>query len=447
MIVVGAGEVGSFVAESLSREQHDVAVIDTNRRNIKELQSHIDAQCILGSGSNPDVLAAAGLEKADLVVAVTNHDETNLIVSALANDAGISRTIIRIEQASLRGKSARRLRKKLGVAHIIDPDYETAKEILELIEFPGASEITQMAGGEVIVVGAVLPEDAPLTGVTLSELAAQYEPEWDFLVGAITRDGETIIPRGNQMLLADDHIWVLSRRRARKELLQLMGLSRGIPHDIVLLGGGYIAETVARGLADRGATRVTIVDRDADRALELAENLDKALVLQNEITDPELLQSETIEHADIVVAAAGEDDANVLACIAAKSAGVPEAIAVIHRLELLPLLHEVGIDVALSPRTATANAVMRYVRGEGISSIETFLEGTAEVIELEVENGSAADGAIVADLSIPKHALLGAIVREGHATIARGHSTLRAHDHVVTFALPHAIPAIRSIFR
>lgn len=446
VIVVGAGEVGTFVAESLSKENHDVAVVDIDRENIRKLQSQLDAHIVYGSGANPKVLEAAGIEHAEMVVAVTNSDETNLLVSGVADDAGVATKVIRLEDKDLRSKSARKLRSKMGVSHVIDPDFETGEEVLELIEFPGTSEVAVMAGGEVIVVGAVLPEDAELAGVTLQELAARYEPEWEFLVGAISREGETIIPRGNHALEAYDHVWILCRRRARKELFKLMGLKRPIPREIVLLGGGSIAETVASGLADRGATRVTVVERDPERALELAEELDKAMILQGEIADPEFLDGPTVENADMVIASTGEDDANVLACIAAKQAGCDEAIAVIHRLELLPVLHSVGIDVALSPRTAMASAVMRYVRGGGFSSIQTFLEGDLEVLELEVDKGSRADGEMVAELRLPKEVLIGAIVRDGRASIARGRSEFRARDKVIAFARPDAVAKLKDIF-
>ncbi len=447
IIVVGAGEVGSYVADSLSREGHDMAVVEQDRHRLRDLQSSLDALALYGSGTSPRILRHAGVEKADLLVAVTNNDEVNLISSLLAKQFGVAKTIVRLQSSDLRSRSAKQLRRALGVDVVIDPDRETADAIFELLEFPGASEVAQMAEGEVIVIGVRLPAHAPLVGLTLEELGQRYEPEWGFLIGAISRENETIIPRGNHHLEANDHIWVVCQKRSRKELMRVLGLNRPIPKDVVLLGGGHTAEVVAERLGKRGS-RIVLVERDEERCTVLAERLDSALVLQGQITDPDILKDERVEQAGAIVALTGEDDANILACIAAKSAGVPETIAVVHRLELLPIVHQVGIDVALSPRTATANAVLRFVRGGGIASkVETFLEGEVEILELETEKGSFADGKSISNLELPKNVLVGAIVRDGNAQIARGRSVVRARDRVILFGMPESIETVKRIFR
>jgi trk system potassium uptake protein TrkA len=212
----------------------------------------------------------------------------------------------------------------------------------------------------------------------------------------------------------------------------------------MLLGGGHTAELVAGQLATRGAD-VVIVERDVARARELADRLPRVTVLEGEITDAEALAEADVGAFDAVAALTGEDDANILACLFAKASGASETIAVVHRLSLLPLLNEVGIDAALSPRTATANGVLRFVRG-GVAAVATFLEGEAEVLELAVQEGSPADGAAVAELRLPKEVLIGAVVRDGNAHIARGRSVLRERDHVVVFAMPHVVDDVRRVF-
>jgi trk system potassium uptake protein TrkA len=332
----------------------------------------------------------------------------------------------------------------MGVDLIIDPDYETAQEILELLEYPGASEIAEMAGGEVVVIGARLPADAPIVGRSLGEIAKEYEPEWDFLFGVITRGEQTIIPRGNVRLLADDLVRVLCKRRARRQLMNLLGLARRAPRRIMLLGGGRTAEIVAKTLDERGS-EVVIVERDIERANELASRLDSSLVLQGEITDADLLGEADVGSFDAVLALTGEDDANILACLYSKLEGAKETIAVVHRLSLLNLLAEAGIDVALSPRTASANGVLRFVRGD-VSAVATFLQGEVEVLEIEVKEASPADGALVAELRLPKDVLVGAIVRDGKAQIARGRSELRDRDHIVLFSMPGSVSDVRRVF-
>jgi trk system potassium uptake protein TrkA len=351
---------------------------------------------------------------------------------------------VRIESPELRAREARELARTVAADLVIDPDEEAARDLLELLEYPGASEVEVLAGGEVIVLGARLQPGAPLVGRTLLEIGKQYEPEWEFLFGAISRGGETIIPRGNQRLEANDLLRVLCRRQARRQLAVLLGLDRRAPKRVMLLGGGHTAELVAGQLATRGAD-VVIVERDVARARELADRLPRVTVLEGEITDAEALAEADVGAFDAVAALTGEDDANILACLFAKASGASETIAVVHRLSLLPLLNEVGIDAALSPRTATANGVLRFVRG-GVAAVATFLEGEAEVLELAVQEGSPADGAAVAELRLPKEVLIGAVVRDGNAHIARGRSVLRERDHVVVFAMPHVVDDVRRVF-
>ncbi|MDH3707210.1 MAG: Trk system potassium transporter TrkA [Acidimicrobiia bacterium] len=444
IIVVGAGEVGSHVADRLSREGHDVVIVEANDVRRRQLEEQLDVLVIGGSGTHPSTLREAGLSRAELLVAATTNDEANLVASMLAKQAGVANTIIRIEAPQLRAKDAEELRIASGADLVIDPDEETALEVLDLIQYPGASEVAVMANGEVIVVGARLPADAPLVGKQLSEIAAEFEPEWEFLVGAITRDHETIIPRSEHRLEANDLLRVICRRKSRKLTSELLGIDRSAARRILLLGGGRTAEILAEHLIQQGA-QVTIIERDLERARNLAERLDHVLVLEGDITDSSLLDEADVREAEVVVALTGEDDANILACVYAKSVGAGETIAVAHRLELLTLLEEVGIDVALSPRTASANGVLRFVRGD-VTAVTTFLQGDAEVIEIPVKEGSEADGSCISDLALPKEVLVGAIVRDGKATIARGRSVLRARDHLVMVAMPHAIDDATRLF-
>ncbi|MEX2539922.1 MAG: Trk system potassium transporter TrkA [Actinomycetota bacterium] len=445
VVVLGAGEVGVHVCDRLSREGHDVALVDRDATRIAEAEDRLDVQTVVGRGTSPSVLEQAGIGRADLFVAVSNDDEANLVAALIAKQADVDSTIVRLQSDALRGAESSRLRKAMGVDHVIDPDLETAQEIYELLRVPGASEIFPMVGGEIMLIGARLPAEAPMAGQTLLELAHAYEPHWDFLIGSITRGGKTSIARQDMRLEPDDHLRMICNLRGRKQLMSLLNLETRTPRRVMLLGGGHTARTLAQRLQDAGAF-ITIVERKAARARELAERLEHCVVLEGEITDPDLLTEEEIGRQDVVIALTGEDDANILACLFAKAAGATETIAVVHRLALLPLVHEAGIDVAISPRTAIANAVLRVVRGGDISSITTFLEGEAEIFELLVKEGSVADGAVVSELPLPKDVLVGAVVRDGNAEIARGRTKLHERDRVIAFAMPQASSVLRRIF-
>ena len=443
VVVVGAGEVGSYVADRLSREGHDVAIVDVDAAKLGRLDEAFDVLTVCGSGTHPKVLREAGIQNARLLVAVTANDEANLIASLLAKSFGVPQTIVRIEAADLRSKDAARVREASGADLFIDPDAETAAEVLELLDFPGADEVAHMVGGEVIVVGALLRPEAPLVGRTLGEVAEEFEPDWDFMVAAIGRGDQTIIPRRDHRLEAGDHVRVVAKRDAGKLVAELLGLARAVPKRIMLLGGGRTAELLAPSLTSRGV-HVVVVERNPQRARELAERLENCLVLEGDITDDDLLEEADVGRFEMVVALTGEDDANILACLFAKANGTDETVAVLHRLALLSLLSGAGVDVALSPRTATANGVLRFVRG-GVAAVATFLHGEAEILELEVAENSTADGALVHELDLPKNALIAAFVRDGNAQIGRGRSRLRARDHVVVVAMPSAVDEVHGV--
>ncbi len=443
VIVVGAGEVGSYVAARLSHERHNVSVVDIDANRLRQVAADLDVLTVEGSGTHPSVLSDAGIDDCDLVVSVTSKDEVNLVASLVAKQKGVPSTVVRIEAEELRSRGSAELRQAFGADLVIDPDHETAERILDLLDYPGASEIAVMAHGEAIVIGTRLEADAPIVGRRLSELAAEYEPDWEFMVGAISRGDNTYIPRADYMLMENDLVRVVCKREARRRVARLLGLGTGRARHVLLLGGGRTAGILAARLTARGV-EVVIVERDPARALELAEDLADVQVFEGDITDADLLEETDIGRFDAVAALTGEDEANILACLYAKSVGASETIAVVHKLALLSLLDSAGVDVALSPRTATADGVMRFVRGD-VAAVATFLQSDAEVLELEVAKDSPADGATVQDLKLPKGVLIGAIVRDGKPHIARGRSRLRGRDHLVVFATPDSVREVHQL--
>ena len=443
VIVVGAGEVGSYIADRLSRQGIDVYVIERDAKRAAHLAETADVEVITGSGTHPSVLALAGVDSADLLVAVTKSDEVNLVASMLAKEADVPRTIVRLEADELRGRDAAGLRRASQADLFIDPDEETAQEVLSLIEMPGASEVAKLGNGEVYAIGARVPIDAPIVGKSLIEIGVENEPEWDFIVSTIRRGDETVIPRGDYTIEAGDLVRVVCKRSARRKVAKLLGLARDVPREILRLGGGRTSTLVAKKLSQTGA-RVQMIERDPDRARYLAEKLDGVRVLNGDITDSDVLDEADLPRIELVAALTGEDDANILASVYAKSAGVPETIAVVHRLNFLSLLDQVGVDAALSPRTATANGVLRFVRGD-VAQVATFLQGEVELLEFEIHSNAQADGQSIAELKLPRDVLIAAVVRDGRSQIARGRTTLRKGDHVIVIAEPSFVDSVARI--
>ena len=438
VVIVGAGEVGWYLAQRLGAEGHDVVVIEQNEAIASAIGAELDVQVVIGSATLPSTLQAARIDRADLLAGVTQNDEVNLIASLLAKEAGVPQTVVRIQTEELRGESGAPLREAMRADVVIDPDADTADEIMELTEASGADEVYQMSGGDLIVLGCTIGEGSALAGSTLAEIGASFEPDWSFLFGALTRGGETVIPRGDQRLEAGDHVRVLTSRQDRNKILELLGASHRRAKRVMVLGGGAVGSRVAERLEIAGAD-VVLVEHDLDRARVLSERLPRITVVRGDIEDTDMLSEESISDKDLVIAATGDDAANVLACAFAASGRDTFTVAVIHRLSLLPLVRQFGIDAALSPRTASANAVLRHVRG-GTASVATFLESDIEV-------GSEADGAVVSELHLPHSIVLGAVIRPGEpGRIIRGYTVLNAGDNVVVFARPESLPALRKVF-
>lgn len=446
VVIVGAGEVGGYLAQRLRSEGLDVVVVEIDPARAAAIGDETDVQVVNGSGSSPVVMKEAGIGRADILAAVTQNDEVNLIASLIAKEHGVKTTVVRVENEDLKSKSAAKLMASVGADVVVDPDAETADEILELVHTTGADEVYPMAGGELVVVGAMVSDTAPLANRSLEEIGRTLGETRDFLVGAITRGGDTVIPGGDDILRGGDHVRVLCRTSAQTDLLRMLGVSGSRARRVMVLGGGAVGSRVAERLEQEGVD-VVLFERDLGRAHDLSRRFSRVLVVQGDVTDTELLQHEQVGQMDAVVAATGEDAANVLACAFAIDEGAPFTVAVLHRLALLPLVRRFGIDAALSPRTASANAVLRAVRGDA-AAVATFLESDSEVDELEIAARSKADGAKVSDLGLPDDILVGAVTHEGEPPrIAKGATKLKAGDHVVIFGRPNALTAVRPFFR
>ena len=465
IIVVGAGEVGTYIADRLSRQEHDIALIELNPERFREIDGELDVLVINGSGTDSALLDKAGISETDLLVAATNKDEINLFCALLARQAGVSKTIVRVESKKLRSKEVEALFEKFDDHLVIDPDQEVADSVLRLMEYPGAMDLARMADDEVVIIGARLPAHAPLVGVSLHALGRELDPDWDFIVGTITRKAETddseevtIVPRHDEILKEGDLLRVICKSRALHDVTSRLGIAKDVPRRALLLGGGRTAEMIAESLLYRGVD-VAIIEKKHERALELSENLAKALIYEGDVTDVEMLEEADVARQDLVIALTGEDDANVLACLYAKSVSAQskktnnseesiETIAVVHRLKLLDLLETNQVDTALSPRTATANSVLRFVRGDvgSVAAVETFLHGDVEILEFAVSDESPCVGKSIEEMQFTKGALIGAIVRDGKAQIGRGHSTFRANDHVIAIAKPESVEKLTTLF-
>lgn len=444
IVVIGAGEVGWHLAARLSSEQHDVALIERDPVIGERVQSRLDLLVVEGNGASLTALEKAGVERADMLLAVTNFDEVNLIACLIAAQFDVRLKVARVSNPEYYERRGVLAEGKFGADLLINPEKECAREIVKLFHRAGASDVAEFAGGRIVLLGLPVTEGAPIAGRTLADVGREVG-ERHFLTVAIDRNGTTLIPDGSTRLEAGDEIYLISETPFLDDAYRLLGLDRKRIRRAILLGGGRVGLHLARMLEAEGI-HPTILERDRDRCVELAEALDLALVLNGDATDIELLRQEGIEETDALAAVTSEDETNLLASLLCKHLGAKKVITLMKRGEYIPLVSRIGIDAAVSPRLSTANRILQHVRGSHILSMAVMERNRAEAIEFEVVEGSRAIGRPVADLDIPEGAILGSIQRGGDVRIVRGDTTLEPGDRIVVFALPDAIEETAGYF-
>lgn len=432
IVIVGAGAVGSYLAEKLSYEGQDVVVIESDAERAAEAQSEIDCLVINGNGASAETLKRAGLGDADLLIAVSSSDAVNVLACAAGTKLDIPRKVARVEDPQLKAEV-----EALGVDLVIDPGEAAARELLQLASSGDIAEKIEFADGDLVLLGAYVGERAPFAGRTLLELKDTVEG-WDWLVVAVIRHGETIIARGSTTLEPHDHVLMMARAEAIEKAYKWLGLSSRPAEKVIVLGGTRLGQLTAKLLADHGI-HTTLIEPDMDRCRLIAEELPGVVTVCAEPTDVKVLISEGVEAADTVMALTGWDSENVLGALAAKSLGAREVIARFTNTDLVGLLSGIGIDATVSSRLSAANEILRFVRRGVIHSVATFSDSDAEAIELEVGPKSPAIGRTLADLKLPHTLIIGGVQRGIEAFVPRGNTSIEVGDHLIVIALPSAI--------
>ncbi len=444
VIVVGAGEVGFHIAERLSKEGHDVTVVEKKRDKEQLLRARLNALVICGSGASPEVLEEAGIERADLFIAVTDQDEVNLVASLLAHECGTRRIVARIKSLEYSSSEWAQNATKLGIDLLINPQKVVADEIYRIVSYAAASEVAEFADGRVLFLGYTIGRRNPLAGITLKELAG-IRGIYRMLITAIARKHETIIPRGEDSIEEGDIVYFVCNKSDLPAINYLFDFERQRIERVFILGGERIGEALARKLAEL-RLRVKLIERDANLCQRLAEELDNVAVLNTEGTDIETLKHEGIADCDAYVAVTANEQTNILCSLLAKSYGAKRAIALVDRQELVTLAPSLGVDACVSARLATASAILRYVRPRGVTAVAAIEHSNAEVLEVVMSPGSPILRRPLREIDVPAGAVIGVIVRGPQVVIPGGDDHLEAGDHVVIFTLPEAIARVERFF-
>ena len=436
IIILGAGQVGSSLASELSSEANDITVIDTDTVRLRDLSDRLDIRTVVGRGSFPTVLRHAGADDADMLIAVTSSDETNMIACQVAYT--LFRTpmkIARIRESAYLTRGGLFHNDAVPIDVLISPEQAVTTYIKRLIENPGALQVLDFAEGKVQLVAVRAYYGGPLVGQELRFLR-QHMPGIETRVAAIFRRDRPIIPKGDTVIEADDEVFfVAATPDIRAVMSELRRLDRNNKR-VLIAGGGNIGERLAEAMETR--YQVKIIEKNKARADYLAQNLDRAIVLHGSASDKELLIEENIEEVDIFCAVTNDDEANIMSSMLAKRMGARKVMALINNPAYVDLVQGGEIDIAISPSQATIGTLLAHVRRGDIVNVHSLRRGAAEAIEAVAHGDSKSSkvvGRAVGEIDLPPGTTIGAIVRSDEVLIARDATVIESEDHVIMFVI------------
>ncbi len=435
ILILGAGQVGSSAAYHLSREEaNEVTIVDMRPEVLRELQDRLDIRTVVGHAAYPDVLDRAGAHDVDIVVALTDSDETNMVACQVAYTVFHTPTkIARIRSADYMNAKQLFTQDAIPIDVRISPEQLVCEYIEQLILYPGASQVLDFAGGKVRLVGARADRDGLLVGQKISTLK-EHIPNTEGRIAAIYRDGKAMLPDGDTVIQENDEVFFIADRKDIRVFMSEMRRLEEPVRRVVIAGGGNIGVRLA--LALEQTNQVKIIERNPKRARVISEQLNKAIVLVGDAADEELLLEENIDNVDVFCALTNSEEANILSSMLAKRLGAHKVMALINRPSYVDLVEAGSIDIAISPQQVTIGSLLAHVRRGDVVKVHSLRRGAAEAIEA-VAHGTAEESKVVGraieDIELPKGAAIVALVRGEQVIIAHHDTVIDTDDHVILF--------------
>ncbi|MES9849166.1 Trk system potassium transporter TrkA [Candidatus Thiodiazotropha sp. LNASS1] len=434
IIILGAGQVGRSVANALVSEANDITVVDQDEQLLMDLQNRLDLGTVRGHAGHPDVLRRAGAEDADMILAVTNSDETNMVACQVAYTLFHTPTkIARVRAQGYLDYPRLFEQSAVPVDVLISPEQLVTDYILKLIEYPGALQVLDFADGRVRLVAVKAYHDGPLVGNALSALY-EHMPNVDARVAAIYREGEVIIPRGDTVIEVKDEVFFIAAAENIRSVMSELRKMEKPYRRLLLAGGGNIGRRLASSLEQK--YRVKLIENDKVRAREIAERLELTIVLHGDAADENLLLEENIENTDVFCAVTNDDEDNILSAMLAKRLGAARVMALINRPSYVDLVQSETIDIAISPQQATIGTLLTHVRRGDVVQVHSLRRGAAEAIEAVAHgdrSSSKVVGRAIEEIKLPSGTTIGAVVRGDEVLIAHHDTMIESDDHVILF--------------
>ena len=450
VIICGAGQVGWQIARQLSNEKNDVTIVDRNPDLVHRATDTLDVQGIVGFASYPDILARAGADDADMIIAATHSDEVNMVTCQVAHSVfNIPRKIARLRSQSYLDAFYSDLyrRDHLPIDVVISPEKEVAEAALHRLETPAAFETEFFLDGEVQMLGITLDDKCPVLNTPLKQLSDLFST-LSAIVVAIRRDGRLFVPSSGDQLFSADSCYIFVQKNDVQRALEVFGKTTNTQDRVVIIGGGNVGFIVAQDLENRSSrVRAKVIEINRETAEHAAEALEKTIVLHGDGLDSEILVEANIERSDAILAVTDDDKTNLLAAIRAKSMGCPLAICLINDPSMVPLLQAMGIDAYVNPRATTVSSILRHVRHGRVQGVYSIGDAEGEIIQAQVLSTSTIAGNYIRDIEFPEGVLLGAVRKGTEILKPSGSLRIEDGDQVVLFALSNDVSEVERLLQ
>ena len=433
IIVIGCGKIGKTIIEHVSKEGHSLVIVDNNREKVEELIERYDVMGVVGNGASLDIQEEAGVKFADLVIAVTPEDEINILVSMVAKKLGASSTIARVRNPEYL-RQTKLMQEELGLSMVVNPEQETADEIINMVNLPSLLKLEPFAKGKVNLVEILVEENNPLIGETLITMNKKIRTK--VLICAIQRAGNVIIPNGNFKIEQGDRLSITANASSLVTFLKELNLIKSPLKNIMIIGGGKISYYLAKELSNK-KYHIKLIEMNKNRAEEMAELLPKVDVICGDGTDHELLIEEGIEASDACIALTNVDEENIIVSMYATGLKIKKVIAKIKRNSFLTMVNDLGIASIVSPKDIVASKIISYIRalsnkrGSNVLTLYKLVNNQVEALEFDAKKKEKFYNKPLKDLNIKENCLIACIIRDGNVLIPSGNDFIQLNDRVL----------------
>lgn len=449
VVICGAGEVGSNIARYLAAEANDVTVVDQSAELIRQLSDSLDVAGLVGHASQPDVLERAGIEDADMIIAVTFTDEVNMIACQVAHSLfGVPTKIARIRsQSYLEPLWAQMFaRDHMPIDVVISPELEIAHAVTRRLEVPGATEVIPLSNDKVRLIGVRMTEDTPLINTPLRQLTSLF-PEMQIIIVGIRRGDTSIVPHAEDEMFPGDDVYFVVASDQCERAMSAFGHEEPETRRAVIFGGGNVGLFLAQELErEHPEISVKIIEHNRIRAESISASLDRAVVINGSILDPEILYEAGVDNAETVIAVTEDDETNILSSLLAKKCGAQRVVTLVNKSTYNPLMGPLGVDVVVNPRSITVSQILSHVRRGRVHAVYSVQEDFGELIEADALETSNLCGKPLTEIDLPGNARFGAIIRDDTVIVPRPDTIVNGGDRIILFAAKDAVRKVEKLF-